>query len=114
MCCLGVSPRPSFVTPALPGPGSEIRRMMGWTQVGKTERSWLWWFRGALRRRGIFLSFAQQLTGEGKDRTTQHGRSSPLPRVLVYMRMDTLQLSGHKLLSAVGHCLSNSGGLSHP
>ena len=47
-------PRPSFSTPALPGPGSDIRRMMGWTQVGKTERSGLWWFPGALKRRDIF------------------------------------------------------------
>ena len=54
VCAVSVlSPRPSFSTPALPGPGSEIRRMMGWTQVGNTGRSGLWWFPGALKRKDI-------------------------------------------------------------
>ena len=38
----------------------------------------------------------------------------PLPRVLVRMRMDMAQPSGHKLVSGVDHCLSECGGLSHP
>ena len=44
----------------------------------------------------IFLSFAQQLTGSGKDRPTQRGRSRPLLRVLLHMRMDMAQLSGEQ------------------
>ena len=37
-----------FLTPELPGPGSEIRTRTGWTQVEP------WWFSGALRREDFF------------------------------------------------------------
>ena len=44
----------SFLIPELPGPGSEIRTRIGWTQVEKTEKSGHWWFSGDLRRPEIF------------------------------------------------------------
>ena len=33
-----------FVTPALPGPGSDIRMRMGWKVKSKTEVSGVWFF----------------------------------------------------------------------
>ena len=52
---------PSFysdLTPVLPGPGSEIRRKLGWTQMEKTDRSGVWFFRGALQGEDLFSSLA--------------------------------------------------------
>ena len=43
----GFSPRTPFVTPVLPGPGSDIRMKMGWTILGKTRKSGVWFFRDA-------------------------------------------------------------------
>ena len=40
--------RTSFLTLEPPGPGSEIRTRIDWTQVEKTVRSELWWFPGAI------------------------------------------------------------------
>ena len=37
-------PRIPFVTPVLPGPGSDIRMMMGWKVMSKTEKSGVWFF----------------------------------------------------------------------
>ena len=47
----GSSPRTPFVTPVLPGPGSEIRMKMGWKVLGKTRKSGVWFFRDA----GVWL-----------------------------------------------------------
>ena len=41
----GSSRRIPFVTPVLPGPGSDIRMKMGWTVLEKTRNSGVWFFR---------------------------------------------------------------------
>ena len=43
----GSSPRTPFVTPELPGPGSDIRLKMGWKVLDKTRNSGVWFFRDA-------------------------------------------------------------------
>ena len=40
-------PRIPSVTPALPGPGSDIRMKMGWKILTKTEKSGVWFFQNA-------------------------------------------------------------------
>ena len=47
----GSSPRTPFVTPVLPGPGSDIRMKMGWKVLDKTRKSGVWFFRDA----GVWL-----------------------------------------------------------
>ena len=42
----GFSPRTPFVTPVLPGPGSDIRMKMGWKVLSKTRKSGVWVFPG--------------------------------------------------------------------
>ena len=52
---------PSFysdLTPVLPGPGSEVGRKLEWTQMEKTDRSGVWFFRGALQGEDLFSSLA--------------------------------------------------------
>ena len=43
----GSSPRTPFVTPVLPGPGSDIRMKMGWKVLDKTRNSGVCFFRDA-------------------------------------------------------------------
>ena len=38
------------------GPGTEIRNMLGWSQLEKTVRSGVWLFRGALQGENLFIS----------------------------------------------------------
>ena len=45
----GFSPRTPFVTPVLPGLGSDIRMKMGWKVLSKTRKSGVWFFRDAGR-----------------------------------------------------------------
>ena len=56
-CVVTVShlPTPDFTTSA-PGCGGIVRSWLGWTLMGKTDRSWLWLFRGALRGGDVFSS----------------------------------------------------------
>ena len=60
------------------------------------------------------LPLSQLEIGLRRDRTTQRGRSLLIPRVLVRTRTGEAPLSGHRLVSGVGHCLLVCGGLSHP
>ena len=47
-CALsGLSPRTPFVTPVLPGPGSDVGMKVGWKVLGKTRKSGVWFFRDA-------------------------------------------------------------------
>ena len=57
VCVVTVShlPTPDFTTSA-PGCGSIVRSWLGWTLMGKLDRSGLWLFRGALRRGDVFSS----------------------------------------------------------
>ena len=48
----------SDLTSVLPGPGSEIRRELGWTEMEQTGRSGVWFFRGALQGEDLFSSLA--------------------------------------------------------
>ena len=45
----------SDLTSVLPGPGSEIRKQLGWTQLEKTGRSGVWVFPGCPSRGGSFF-----------------------------------------------------------
>ena len=115
-CAVSVfPPRPSFFTPALPGPGSEIRRMMGWTQVGKTERSGLWRFRGALRRRESFpvLCAAVDWVRKGPYHTAWSVPSTSSCSCSYAYKHGTAvgPQTGER---GVGYCLSNCGGQSQP
>ena len=104
-CVVTVShlPTPDFTTSA-PGCGSVVRSWLGWTSVGKTARSGLWLFRGALMGGDVFLLSSLHVTGFVRDRTTQRGRFSHFLRVLARTRTGKAQLSGHRLESGVGHC----------
>ena len=57
-CALVSSPSFYSDLTVLPGPGSEIRRKLGWTQMEKTDRSGVWFFRGALQGEDLFSSLA--------------------------------------------------------
>ena len=48
----------SDLTSVLPGPGSEIRKQLGWIQMEKTDRSGVWFFRGAFQGEDLFSSLA--------------------------------------------------------
>ena len=48
----------SDLTSVLPGPGSEIRRQLGWTQLEKTGGSGVWFFRGAFQGEDFCSSLA--------------------------------------------------------
>ena len=67
---LAFPPRILVVTPALLGPGSDIRMMMGWNIESKTEKSEVWFF--------------PRWTGYGRDHISLHGRFLGLPRVLCW------------------------------
>ena len=54
------------------------------------------------------------MTGLGRGRTTQRGRSQGIPRARAHMRMGMAQLSGHTRGSGVGYCSRGCGGLSLP
>ena len=79
-CAVTVSPPPSpFFAPASPGPGREVRSWIGWTtRLGKTTRSGVWFFRGALQGEGVFLalSAAREWVKKGSYHTVW---SVPLP-----------------------------------
>ena len=56
----------SVLTSVLPGPGSENRKQLGWTQLEKTEKSGVWFFRGAFQRDDLFSSLAETVDWEWK------------------------------------------------
>ena len=89
-----------FITPVLPGPGSDIRMKMVYAGVG--------WGVGFCRCLWV------RLIGYVRDRTTQRGRFPVVPHVPVRMRTGGAQLSGHILESGVGHCSPVCGGPPHP
>ena len=69
----GFPPRTPFVTPVLPGPGSDIRIEMGWRVMSDTEKSGVWFFQnagGMWRRRVLpLLVGAVDLVWKGSCRT---------------------------------------------
>ena len=69
---VGFPPRTPFVTPVLPGPGSDIRMKMGWKIKTKTEKSGVWFFQnvGVCGRGGYFRCLRALLIGYGRDRTS--------------------------------------------
>ena len=60
----------SDLTSVLPGPGSEIGRQLGWTQLEKTGRSGVWFFRGAYQGEDLFSSLA--VSGDGVKNWSYH------------------------------------------
>ena len=58
-------------SPEPPGQGRIIRNMLGWPQLGKTVRSGVWLFRGALQGENLFssLSVAGDWETKGSYRT---------------------------------------------
>ena len=48
----------SDLTSVLPGPGSEIRKQLGWMQLEKTGGSGVWFFRGAFQEENFCSSLA--------------------------------------------------------
>ena len=68
----------------------------------------------ASKVRIFFLSLPYLVTGLGRGRTTQRGRSQGIPRARVHMRMGMAQLSGHTRECGVGYCSRGCGGLSLP
>ena len=59
----------------------------------------------------FFHLLPKLLTGNGRDRTKQRGRSLGVPRAHVHMRMGMAQLSGHIREGGVEHCSRTCGGL---
>ena len=104
----------SVLTSVLPGPGSEIRKQLGWIQLEKTEESGVWFFRGAFQGEDLFSSLAVSGDWEKRGRTAQRGRSLGMPCARAHMRMGMAQLSGHTRESGVGYCSRGCGGLSLP
>ena len=49
---------PPFISSVSPGPGREVRNLMGWSLLEKTARSGVWLFWGALRESSAFFAFA--------------------------------------------------------
>ena len=66
------------------------------------------------KERIFFLPLPYLVTGLGRGRTTQHGRSLGIPCARAHMRIGTVQLSGHTRGSSVGNCSRGCGGLSLP
>ena len=96
------------------GSGSDVRNMLGWSQLKKTDRSEVSWFGGVFKGENIFLPFLQRETGLKRDRTAQRERPPWVPRVLARMRAGLARLSGRILECGAGHCSPVCGGLSHP
>ena len=78
--------------------------MLGWSQMEKTDRFGVWFFRGARQGGNLFSSLYVAGDWERKGRTTQRGRSPVIPHALVNMRTGVAPLSGHTLESCAGHC----------
>ena len=80
----------------------------------ETDRSGVWFFRGALQGEDLFSSLAVSGGWVKRGRITQRGRSLGIPCARAHMRMGMAQLSGHTRVSGVGYCSRVCGGLSHP
>ena len=63
VCC-------SDLTSVLPGPGSEIRKQLGWIQLEKTDRSGVSFFRSALQGEDLFSSLV--VSGDWVEKGSYH------------------------------------------
>ena len=70
-----------FVTPVLPGLGSDIRMKIRWKVQSKTRKSGVWFFQnaGVGGRGGYCRCLWVRLIGYGRDRTTLRGRFPVVP-----------------------------------
>ena len=102
---------PSVLTSVLPGPGSENRKQLGWTQLEKTEKSGCGFSGVPFKGMIFFHLLPKPLTGNGRDRTKQRGRSLGVPRVHALMLMGMAQLSGRIREGGAWHCSRYCGGL---
>ena len=98
----------SDLTSVLPGPGSEIRKQLGWTQLEKTGGSGVWFSGVPFKGRIFFLPLPFQETGLKRGRTTQRGRSLGIPCARAWSSYRATRESG------VGYCSRGCGGLSLP
>ena len=113
-CAVTVSYLPSpFIAPVLPGPGRDVRNMLGWSQVVKTARMGIWLFQGALQGEKFFFPCCSGRLG--KERIVPHSVVGP-PSFFVFLPIFVGQgtATGHELAGGVGCCLLDCGGLSHP
>ena len=105
---LEFSPRTPFVTPVLPGPGSDIRMKMGWKVLDKTRKSGVWFFRDVEDWLGSevwpMLMGAVDWVRKGSYHTAWAIDFQVVPCEPVRMHTGGAQLSGHILESGVGHC----------
>ena len=91
-------------SPEPPGPSREIRNMLGWSQLEKTDESGVWVFRGALQGKNPFSSL--DVAGDWERKGSCHTAwavpcDSPCTYSYAYGRGP---LSGHTLESGAGHC----------
>ena len=107
-------PRP-FFAPVLPGPGREVRSVLVWTSVQTTERSGVWWFRGAFKGQNVFLPFLQRENGakKGSYHTAWAVPSTFFVFLLICSWAGPSCRATHWGCGA-GHCFLGCGGLSHP
>ena len=62
----------------------------------ETDRSGVWFFRGAFQGKDFFSSLAVSGGLVKKGRAAQRGRSLGIPCARAHMRMGMAQLSGHR------------------
>ena len=101
-------------SPEPPGPGRVIRNMLGWSQLEKTARSFVWLFRSAYRGESLLSSL--RAAGDWIKKGSCHTAwsvpwDSSCTCSYAYGRGPA---SGHVLESGVGHCWPVCGGLLHP
>ena len=90
-------------SPELPAQGTIIRNMLGWSLLGKTVRSGVWLFRGALQGKNLFSSLVA--AGDWVRKGSHHTAwSLVVLHALVRMCTGEAPLSGHTLESGAGHC----------
>ena len=98
-----------------PGPGSDIRMMMGWTVMSKTEKSGVWFFQNAAGLLGRWV-FPMLMGRVFWVRKGSYHTVWAVP-VLLFVCVRGAQLSGRVLeavLAAVGRCVERYRALMRP
>ena len=108
-------PPPPFFAPVLPGPGREVRSVLGWTSAQTTERSGGMVIPGCLERAECFsaLSAAGDWVKKGSYHTAWAVPSTFFVFLLICSWAGHGCRATHRGCGA-GHCFVGCGGLSHP